>query len=871
MQQRTDGQSMDGEEGGHGSLVASGREAEGARRPPAHASVSYERLRLLKQTVDAAVKEHRVFSVAGAFPAIRQALKQRGWLEKSSCSLARKKKQTLKHSEGSTSNIFDMEDPLLIARLLRNCVPDLVWALRSDTVDWRSLNRWQLVNRFPKALFTTKVGLTNALQHMHWFTEQGVSETFFPRSYCVSQADEMDAFVADFRLTACFSLLRHVIKSNSDQNTPILPKQIWIPPKAVQFAMSRAKEHTRHLKHEDVDDPEITHKVWDCEWDQFLTYYYQTVHECALVAWDTPQQKDDNFASMAELLNQYLHLQPYSSHDGTLNLWIVKPGARSCGRGIQIMSRLENITARTQPGIGKEARFVVQKYIERPMLIYETKFDIRQWFLITCAQPLTIWMYRESYLRFCSQIFDLRNLHESVHLSNNAVQCRYRNCERDKSLPDENMWDCYTFQTYLRSIGRADAWDEIIYPGMRTGIIGTMLASQDWLQDCQKNCFELYGADFLLSENDLQPWLLEINCSPCMAPSTSVTARMCAQCLEDVLKVVVDRRDDKEASTGMFELIYKQNTPPAPPYQGVALGVKGRRMMAQRQKRRKRRSKKKNDDSESSSSETTESESTEDENKLNLVGQHRVMMDSPLKVVKADLNAPKRKQTSQPQLFNFELLNNLNQLTQPAAISAAELRSRLEHLLLEKNQAKERESRPSSSMQIHTTGSSRPQSASTPRPPKNKGQKSNGGKFKGKVSGKIMSVVERSSESGKGKRGRAVTAKKRSKSVEKEAPKAAEEEVEEEKQEETTSPRQELMLQPDNLRSAKVKLSCIAVENSECFRDPSKSLALVKEWRRRLETTRASCEQMLAQLKAFRDPPSGRSSLSTLYNLSQAG
>lgn len=58
--------------------------------------------------------------------------------------------------------------------------------------------------------------------------------------------------------------------------------------------------------------------------------------------------------------------------------------------------------------------------------------------------------FRESYLRFCSQIFSLTNIHESVHLSNNAVQCKYTNGKRDKNLPDENMWDCYTFQTYLR-------------------------------------------------------------------------------------------------------------------------------------------------------------------------------------------------------------------------------------------------------------------------------------------------------------------------------------------------------------------------------------------------------------------------------------
>lgn len=49
--------------------------------------------------------------------------------------------------------------------------------------------------------------------------------------------------------------------------------------------------------------------------------------------------------------------------DGFRNLWIVKPGAKSRGRGIQVMYKLEDIIQKITATNTNDPRFVVQKYI----------------------------------------------------------------------------------------------------------------------------------------------------------------------------------------------------------------------------------------------------------------------------------------------------------------------------------------------------------------------------------------------------------------------------------------------------------------------------------------------------------------------------
>ena len=86
------------------------------------------------------------------------------------------------------------------------------------------------------------------------------------------------------------------------------------------------------------------------------------------------------------------------------NLWLVKPENLNRGQGIEVFDNTKDIVNFVENSDSK-CRWVVQKYIEKPLLYNKRKFDIRVWALFTCDEKL--YYYKRGYLRTSSEAFTL--------------------------------------------------------------------------------------------------------------------------------------------------------------------------------------------------------------------------------------------------------------------------------------------------------------------------------------------------------------------------------------------------------------------------------------------------------------------------------
>jgi tubulin polyglutamylase TTLL5 len=102
--------------------------------------------------------------------------------------------------------------------------------------------------------------------------------------------------------------------------------------------------------------------------------------------------------------------------EGKLNYWIMKPAAKSRGRGISVINDITTII------YGEP--MVMQRYIKNPLLINGYKFDLRIYVLVTSVNPLEMFIYKEGFGRFSTVPYNLDpscKTNKYIHLTNVSI------------------------------------------------------------------------------------------------------------------------------------------------------------------------------------------------------------------------------------------------------------------------------------------------------------------------------------------------------------------------------------------------------------------------------------------------------------------
>lgn len=219
-------------------------------------------------------------------------------------------------------------------------------------------------------------------------------------------------------------------------------------------------------------------------------------------------------------------------------MWIMKPTARSQGKGIFIINKLAQLKkwssqSRWAQMPLKEA-YVISRYVENPLLIGGRKFDLRIYVLVSSFRPLRVHQYVHGFARFCNKKYsnDIGDVDNPfIHLTNVAIQKH----DVDYNQRHGGKWHVENLRLYIESAFGLEASNKL-FQSMDQLIINSLKAVQNVMIN-DRHCFECYGYDILIDQ-DLKPWLLEVNASPSLTTTTDSDRIIKFSLLRDIYAIV---------------------------------------------------------------------------------------------------------------------------------------------------------------------------------------------------------------------------------------------------------------------------------------------------------------------------------------------
>ena len=232
-----------------------------------------------------------------------------------------------------------------------------------------------------------------------------------------------------------------------------------------------------------------------------------------------------------------------SSSKPVPDMWIVKPAAAACGRGIYVTDNVAEIPL----GGMDESNCLVSAYIKNPLLFDNRKFDLRVYVGVTSFSPLKIYMYEEGLVRRATAPYtnSPANLHNRfVHLTNYSVQKRSENFVKSNSNQDPEASNKWSFETLRTKLEEQGVDSEVLFERIGDIVVKTMisiepqvLAAMEMFVKYPENCFQLFGFDIIVEAKTEKPWLIEVNLGPSLTCDSELDLDIKSKMLSDLFSL----------------------------------------------------------------------------------------------------------------------------------------------------------------------------------------------------------------------------------------------------------------------------------------------------------------------------------------------
>ena len=96
----------------------------------------------------------------------------------------------------------------------------------------------------------------------------------------------------------------------------------------------------------------------------------------------------------------------------------------------------------------KHEACVISRYIDNPLLLYGHKFDLRIYVVVTCYDPLRVYVYREGLVRFATEKYNQSNKDEGsvyAHLTNYSINKKNENYVQNDDAGDDDSGFKWSF------------------------------------------------------------------------------------------------------------------------------------------------------------------------------------------------------------------------------------------------------------------------------------------------------------------------------------------------------------------------------------------------------------------------------------------